>query len=43
MQPGDSQDPRYVKSWFCGCAPPPKGDPLPQATENGEASEGRDG
>jgi hypothetical protein len=28
MQPADSQDPRYVKSWFCGCSPRPQGNAL---------------
>lgn len=23
---------RFTKSWFCGCAPAPKGDPLPITT-----------
>lgn len=28
MQMADSQDPRYVKSWFCGCSPQPQGTAL---------------
>jgi hypothetical protein len=33
MQPADPQDPRYVKSWFCGCSPPPVGSALDMITQ----------
>lgn len=42
MQMADPQDPRYVKSWFCGCAPRPKGSALAGHGEETNASkEGR--